>query len=324
MCARAMRLPGGPETRRLAFAPDAGEKSMPASERQARAGAGAAARPYLLAKKLASLLLDRKLKAQVAALRALGIIDFPVPPYRQLLGIGAHGLRHYYESGINCYLPIAVAALNAGLDLNGGIRILDFGCGVARQLQHFTRHFRAPSYHACDVNEPAIGFVKRHWPQVAAFRSPFRPPLPIENGFFDMIYSVSVFTHLAPDDQQAWLQELARVTRPAGHCFLTTAGFTALRQMRRAGLPEDLEARRELLAAGGIIFRAYAERRPQNADGRAVACGSGDSGIDGSYGTTALAPDYIERNWPKFGFAVEAILEGIIDYRQDLVVLRRT
>ena len=297
---------------------------MEALERQKRAGTEVAAGSYILAKKLAKVLLDQRLRIQVAALRALGVVDFPVPTYTQMLGIGSHTLRHYYESGINCYLPIAVAALNAGLDLNKGIRILDFGCGVARQLQHFTRHFPAPRYHACDVNEPAVGFVKRQLPQVDAFSNQFRPPLPFAAGLFDMIYSVSVFTHLDPKDQGLWLQELARVTRPSGYCYLTTAGFTALGQMRREELPQDLETRRDELAARGIIFREYADRRPQKGDKRMIAFGSKYLGIDGRYGTTAMAPDYINQNWPKFGFAVEAILEGIIDYRQDLVVLRRT
>jgi len=276
------------------------------------------------AKKLAKLALDQATRARIALLRRLGLIDFPVPTYTQMLGIGSHSVRHYYESGITCYLPIAVAALQAGLDLRAPIRILDFGCGAARQLLHFTRRFPAPRYHACDVNEPAVRFVQRHYPEVQAWRNAFRPPLPFDPGHFDMVYSVSVFSHLGPEDQRLWLAELARITRPGGCCFLTTEGFTALGQMAAHELPEEGRERREALAAQGMIFREYADRQAQKDHERLVRFGSKYLGVDGTYGTTAISPAYIARHWTGFGFAVESVLEGIIDYRQDLVVLRRT
>jgi hypothetical protein len=46
-------------------------------------------------------------------------------------------------------------------------------------------------------------------------------------------------------------------------------------------------------------------------------------GITGSYGNTVLMPDHIRNAWPASGFEVVDIVEGIIDQRQDLVVLRK-
>jgi SAM-dependent methyltransferase len=277
----------------------------------------------ILGKKLAKLALDQVTRAQVGLLRGLGLVDFPVPTYTQLLGIGSHSVRHYYESGINCYLPIAVAALQAGIDLRAEVRILDFGCGAARQLLHFTRRFPAPRYHACDVNQPAVSFVRQHYPKVQVSRNAFRPPLQFETGWFDMVYSVSVFSHLGPEDQRLWLGELARITRPGGCCFLTTEGFTALGQMGAEAIPQDGARREAALAAEGMIFQDYADLAAQKASERRVRFGSKFLGIEGRYGTTLLAPDYIRDHWPAFGFAIDAIVEGIIDYRQDLIVLRR-
>jgi SAM-dependent methyltransferase len=276
----------------------------------------------ILAKKLAKLALDQPNRA-IPLLRWLGLINFPVPTYSQMLGIGSHSLRHYYESGITCYLPIAVAALQSGLDLRTDLRILDFGCGAARQLLHFTRRFPAPRYHACDVNEPAVRFVQQNYPTVQSWQNAFQPPLPFEPGYFDMVYSVSVFSHLGPEDQRLWLAELARTTRPGGCCFLTTEGFTALGAITSPTLPADLAARRDTLAAAGLIFQGYADLVAHKASERKVRFGSKYLGIEGQYGTTLLAPDYIRDHWARFGFAIESIVEGIIDYRQDLVVLRR-
>ena len=47
-------------------------------------------------------------------------------------------------------------------------------------------------------------------------------------------------------------------------------------------------------------------------------------GITGSYGNTVMLPDYIRNTWPASGFEVLDIIEGIIDHRQDLVVLRKS
>jgi SAM-dependent methyltransferase len=282
-----------------------------------------ASHAHILAKKSAKLGLDQTFRLQASLLRLLGFVDFPVPTYTQMLGIGSHSIRHYYESGINCYLPIAVAALQAKVDVRSAIRILDFGCGAGRQLLHFTRRFPAPRYHACDVNGPAVRFVERHFPEVYALQNAFRPPLPFNDGHFDMIYSVSVFSHLGPDDQRLWLKELARITTPGGSCFLTTEGPTAVAQMAPHELAEHVAVRREALASRGLIFSEYADRQAQKENERVLPFGSKYLGIEGTYGTTAMSPDYILEHWTEFGFAVDAILEGIIDHRQDLVVLRR-
>ena len=47
------------------------------------------------------------------------------------------------------------------------------------------------------------------------------PPLPFSDGFFELVYGHSVFTHLGKQDQHAWLLELVRVTQPGGYCLVT-------------------------------------------------------------------------------------------------------
>jgi hypothetical protein len=52
------------------------------------------------------------------------------------------------------------------------------------------------------------------------------PPLPFEDGYFDLIYSLSVFTHLTTT-WEAWLHELRRVLKPQGHAVITFLNRTA-------------------------------------------------------------------------------------------------
>jgi SAM-dependent methyltransferase len=50
------------------------------------------------------------------------------------------------------------------------------------------------------------------------------PPLTFADESFDLVYALSVFTHLTDELQLAWRDELRRVLRPGGRLLLTTHG----------------------------------------------------------------------------------------------------
>ena len=87
--------------------------------------------------------LDQYQVVKVAFLRAIGVIDFPVPPNSRMRGTSSNTIRHYYESGLTTTLPIITAAYIEGLDLRAPAAVLDFGCGVGRQLLHFEKNYPA-------------------------------------------------------------------------------------------------------------------------------------------------------------------------------------
>jgi 8-oxo-dGTP diphosphatase len=47
------------------------------------------------------------------------------------------------------------------------------------------------------------------------------PPLPYAESSFDLVYGVSVFTHLSEEHQRAWLPELRRILKPGGLLLLS-------------------------------------------------------------------------------------------------------
>jgi SAM-dependent methyltransferase len=94
-----------------------------------------------------------------------------------------------------------------------GKRVLDFGCGAGRTLRHLLDE--GAELHGCDLHGPSIDWIAEHLPGVQAVRNSERPPLPYADGFFDLVYALSVFTHL-PDTWEEWLAELRRVLRPDG------------------------------------------------------------------------------------------------------------
>jgi ubiquinone/menaquinone biosynthesis C-methylase UbiE len=256
-------------------------------------------------------------------LRHLGFIDFPVPPYDLMRATSSNTLRHYYESGITTYLPIATLAAREHIDLKAPVVVLDFGCGVGRQLLHFTRDYPAPSYHACDVHPGYVSFVKKHYPRVEVKQNAFSPPLDYLDNTFDLIYSVSIFSHLSPVDHRGWLEELARVLKPGGYCFFTIEGCTAVRNsMAREVWQEGAHQAESELMRQGARYVEYDDFEWQKKhEGRRLVSRR-YSGVGATYGSTAMSVEHIYKEWESVGgFRVIDVVEGVIDRRQDVVVL---
>ena len=123
-------------------------------------------------------------------------------------------------------------------------------------------------------------------------------------------------------EPEAWLRELARVVTEGGVCILTIEGRTALRKMENllAGEAHNLRVQME---KAGVLYREYPDLAVEKAEGRRIAFGAKYDGVNGSYGSTAMLPSYVYKAWAGHGFEVVDIVEGIIDNRQDMVVLRR-
>jgi SAM-dependent methyltransferase len=94
--------------------------------------------------------------------------------------------------------------------------VLDFGCGAGRTLRQFVDDANAAELWGCDIDDASIGWMQAQLgPKVHAFRNAEAPPLPQADDFFDLIWAMSVFTHIT-DHWSAWLLELRRVLRPDG------------------------------------------------------------------------------------------------------------
>jgi SAM-dependent methyltransferase len=237
---------------------------------------------------------------------------------------GPKSLWQYYHGGLRCYLPIAVLAEREGVQLRSSINVLDFGCGVGRQLLHFCRDYARPTYFACDVHPQYVEFIRRAYPRVTTYTSGFAPPLNYDDNHFDLVYSVSVFSHLHPDDHIPWLKELSRVVKPGGYALLTIEGATAVRRRMAAKVwREDPDDAVSVLERDGVRFAEYDDLTWHKSHEGDKFVGSKYAGIRGPYGNTAMSPAYIKTQWSGAGFEVKSIVEGVIDRRQDVVVLRR-
>ena len=104
-----------------------------------------------------------------------------------------------------------------------GKRALDFGCGAGRTLRHFLAEAESCEIWGADVDARSIQWLDANLcPPLHALRCAPAPPLELETASFDLIWAISVFTHLT-DQSCAWLAELHRLLKPGG---LLMASYT--------------------------------------------------------------------------------------------------
>src|SRR5438128_2333263 len=69
-----------------------------------------------------------------------------------------------------------------------------------------------------------VAWCRDHLPGIEFKVNSPMPPMPANDGEFDVVYCYSVFTHLSEEQQFAWSDELHRVLRIGGTLVLTTNG----------------------------------------------------------------------------------------------------
>jgi SAM-dependent methyltransferase len=188
-------------------------------------------------------------------------------------------------------------------------RILDFGCGVGRVALQLRARWGAPS-HCRDVNRKAIKYLRKQLKDADCDVNDYEPPLDIASNSLDGVYSVSLWTHLAPEFQLPWLQEIARVLKPSGVALITTSGALAVRMRGKRGVPGWEHLGVEDLKREGLLYQPY-QKNP------------GERGLHHSYGLVAHDPDWIRKEWGQI-LEVVQIHERVIDGIQDLVILRKS
>ena len=163
-----------------------------------------------------------------ARLRALEqcILAKPVPPSDVIAttqGIG--DVDAYRASTATSFLTMRSLLGAAGAEPSGIRSILDIGCGTGRLLAGWHCDDPLRWLVGTDINRELIAWSRANLADVARWDvNDVRPPLELASASFDLIVLASVFTHLELDNQRAWLEEVHRLLRPAGHALITLHG----------------------------------------------------------------------------------------------------
>lgn len=221
----------------------------------------------------------------------------PVPPPGLLVRVaGSADVRWFLEGGELARRSITDALGRQGVAPRDLRDILDFGCGCGRVARHWPQMTDA-AVTGVDYNPALVAWCRQNLPFGTFAVNDLAPPLAFADGSFDLVYALSVFTHLPEPLQAAWLDELARVLRPGGHLLLTVHGAHY-----RPNLTDD---ERATFDRGELVVR------------HATVAGTNRC-------TTIHPPDYVCDRMPRSLALVEHVPEGAAGNPfQDLVLFRK-
>lgn len=143
--------------------------------------------------------------------------------------------------------------------------ILDWGCGTGRIIQHMHHHNPYLLLYGADINQEMIQWNQQNIKSVLFSSISIHTPTLYPSNYFDLIYGVSVFTHLPSKLQIEWIKEIDRICKPSGILLLTTMGTKFSDQLlseeknllESNGILEKDEAVQEHLYAGDRNYSVY-------------------------------------------------------------------
>jgi SAM-dependent methyltransferase len=229
----------------------------------------------------------------------------PLPPPRLRDRVhGAMDRASFLSVGATCARDLAALLRQQGRELTSFERVLDFGCGCGRTLRCFKERPAGQQLFGTDIDPQSIGWCREHLRGLADWRvNDVEPPLVYPDASFDLIYAISVFTHIDEAAQFAWLAELRRVAKPGALLLLTVHGD----HVAGRSLSSDEQAR---LAEKGFSFVVGATGRWKH------------DGLPDSYQTSFHTKDYVAREWARY-FQVLAHVDRGMGDNQDAVVLAK-
>jgi SAM-dependent methyltransferase len=147
--------------------------------------------------------------------------QFPGADRASRVAGGDNTVERFICGGLTAALQLCKITDGIGL-LPNTPTVLDWGCGAARVLQFLAGERPGWVFHGADIDVVNIDWCKSHLSRIAEFSHiPLHPPTKYPSEYFDMIYGLSVVTHLEEGTRDSWIRELARIIRPGGICILT-------------------------------------------------------------------------------------------------------
>jgi len=171
-------------------------------------------------------------------------LDLVIPPpeIRSRIVSTSHSEEEYRSIGIGGSAAI-LSTLAPHTDLaKRKANILDFGCGCSRVLQPIHNLCPLWTLFGTDIDDVSIRWSKINISCAIFDVNQSMPPLRYGDGSFDLVYSMSVFSHLNEDMEVSWLRELVRVLKPSGHLYITFNSQHVLNQIPQRFPEEALAA----------------------------------------------------------------------------------
>lgn len=163
----------------------------------------------------------------------------PVPDALLMMTVVGHtNWPQFQTSGAKAVETFADLVDRNGGDFSGAEQIMDFGCGCGRLARHLQAYSGA-SLIGVDYNRKLIDWCAANL-SGTFIKNELRPPVNLPAGQIDVLYALSIFTHLREDTQIAWLEEFARLLKPGGFALVTFHDETHVHMARANVSPAQL------------------------------------------------------------------------------------
>jgi SAM-dependent methyltransferase len=222
----------------------------------------------------------------------------PLPPARLRAQAGPkHADPDYFlRSGRRHAALISDLLAEDGCAIDDVDALLDWGCGCGRILRNWAGLDRTRVY-GCDINPRMVAWCNANLPFAEVTVNDLWPPLPYPDASLDLVYALSVLTHLPEELQHAWVGESRRILRPGGRLLFSTMGEHYLKLQRLT------ESEQRSFEAGNLVV-LY-------------------EGAPGTSLCSAYHPPAYVREHLAAGFDTVAFRPATEDGRHDLHLLRK-
>jgi len=133
----------------------------------------------------------------------------------------------YFQKGEVILRDLETVLENIGVRWNSVESFLDFACGHGRVTRLAACRLPPQRVVASDINREAVDFVRQRFGVRGFYSTYFFRDLPTTE-LYDLIFVVSLFSHLAESYWEAWFARLSRMLTPRGVLVFTTLGPTLL------------------------------------------------------------------------------------------------
>lgn len=182
----------------------------------------------------AQLEMRGRVQRVVDQCRSLSSADLPPVEYMQK--IGSNDADHFRDVMFSMF-----SELVGRFGLDNRSRVLDIGCGCGRLAIPFSYYLDSGRYYGVDVWDAGIEWCRKHLlgdrkhvefqclgsnnnyyfgQYDASVRNDYRMPR-IADKSIDLVFAISVFTHLVERDVRSYLSEITRVLDEQGAAYIS-------------------------------------------------------------------------------------------------------
>ena len=148
--------------------------------------------------------------------------DFAFPPNYYLYETYRLDYKQYKEDG---ELTAKEIIEWTSKYIQGQFKILEWGCGVGRIIRHIPDLVEKNSiFFGIDINEKMINWNSANISNINFQKIDYCTPTFFDKNEFNLVFALSVFTHIEFKFQADWLAEIQRITSDNGIFLFTTHG----------------------------------------------------------------------------------------------------